>query len=77
MCRSTCVPFIVCRCICIYKYVLLLLTPIQENGVKEEGEWQGEGAPDSSSQSPPDAVSPTPGLREDDDDPLLEKEKWT
>ena len=73
MCRSTCVPLIVCRYICIYKYVFLLLTPIQENGVKEEGEWQGEGAPDSSPQGPPDAVSPTPGLGEDDDDPLLEE----
>ena len=71
--RSTCVPFIVCGYICIYKYVFLLLTPIQENGVKEEGEGQGEGAPDSFPQGPPDAVSPTPGLREDDDDPLLEE----
>ena len=71
VCRSTCVPFIVCRYVC--KYVFLLLTPIQKNGVKEEGEWQGEGAPDSSSQGPPDAVSPTPGLGEDDDDPLLEE----
>ena len=40
-------------------YVFLLLTPIQENGVKEEGEGQGEGAPDSSPQVQPDAVSQT------------------
>ena len=73
MCRSTCLPFIVCRYICICKYVFLLLTPIQENGVKEEGEGQGEGAPDSSPQVQPDAVSPPPGLGEDDDDPLLEE----
>ena len=52
---------------------ILLLTPIQENGVKEEGEGQGEGAPDSSPQGEPDAVSPPPGLGEDDDDPLLEE----
>ena len=71
MCRSTCLPFIVCRYICICQYVFLLLTPIQENGVKEEGE--GEGAPDSSPQVQPDAVSPTLGLGEDDDDPLLEE----
>ena len=43
------------------------------NGVKEEGEGQGEGAPDSSPQCQPDAVSPTLGLGEDDDDPLLEE----
>ena len=67
------IPFIVCRYICICKYVFLLLTPIQENGVKEEGEEQGEGAPDSSPQVQPDAVSPPPGLGEDDDDPLLEE----
>ena len=30
-------------------------------------------APDSSPQSQPDAVSPTPELGEDDDDPLLEE----
>ena len=58
---------------CICKYVFLLLTPIQENGVKEEGEGQGEGAPDSSPQVHSDAVSPTPGVEEDDDDPLLEE----
>ena len=73
MCRSTCLPFIVCRYIGICKYIFLLLTPIQENGVKEEGEGQGEGAPDSSSQVQPDTVSPTPRLGEDDDDPLLEE----
>ena len=73
MCRSTCLPFIVCRYICICKYVFLLLTLIQENGVKEEGEGEGEGAPDSSPQVQPDAVSPPLGLGEDDDDPLLEE----
>ena len=74
MCRSTCLPFIVCRYICICKYVCISITnPIQENGVKEEGEGQGEGAPDSSPQGQPDAVSPTPGLGEDDDDSLLEE----
>ena len=67
------IPFIVCRYICICKYVFLLLTPIQENGVKEEGEGQGEGAPDSSPQGQPDAVPPPLGLGEDDDDPLLEE----
>ena len=51
VCRSTCLPFIVCRYMCICKYVFLLLTPIQQNGVKEEGEGQGEGAPDSSPQT--------------------------
>ena len=73
MCRSTCLPFIVCRYICICEYEFLLLTPIQENGVKEEGVGQGEGAPDSSPHGQLDAVSPTPGLGEDDDDPLLEE----
>ena len=58
---------------CICKCVFLLLTPIQENGVKEEGEGQGEGAPDSSPQVQPEAVSPTLGLGEDGDDPLLEE----
>ena len=41
--------------------------------MKEEGEGQGEGAPDSSPQVQPDAVSPPPRLGEDDDDPLLEE----
>ena len=40
--------------------------------VSEEGEGQGVGSPDSSPQGPPDIESPTPGLGEDDDDPLLD-----
>ena len=74
-----------CTCIWTFFHVLCialyedfsLLTPIQENGVKEEEEGQGEGAPDSSPQGQPDAVSPTPGLGEDDDDPSWRKERWT
>ena len=54
----------------IYMSVCISITnPIQENGVKEEG----EEVPDSSPQGQPDAGSPPPGLGEDDDDPLLEE----
>ena len=40
--------------------------------MSEEGEGKGEGSPDFSPQGPPDTVSPTLGLGEDDDDPLLD-----
>ena len=48
--------------------MFFITNPNQEDGVREEG----EGSPDSSPQGPPDTVSPTPGLGEIDDDPLLD-----
>ena len=55
-----------------YVYVCISITN------HHPGEWcqrggAGEGAPDSSPQDQPDAVSPPSGLGEDDDDPLLEE----
>ena len=52
--------------------MFFIANPNQEDGVREAGEGQGEGSPDSSPQGVPDTVSPTLGLGEDDDDPLLD-----
>ena len=51
--------------------MFFITNPNQEDDVRG-GEGQGVGSPDSSSQGPPDTVSPTAGLGEDDDDPLLD-----
>ena len=41
--------------------MFFITNPNQEDGVREEGEGQGEGSPDFSPQGPPDTVSPTQG----------------
>ena len=54
--------------------MVFIANPNQEGGVREAGQGEGEGSPDSFPQGAPDTVSPTPtpGLGEDDDDSLLD-----
>ena len=52
--------------------MFFITNPNQKDGVREEGRGGGEGSPDSSPQGPQDTVSPTLGLGEDDNDPLLD-----
>ena len=49
--------------------MVLIVNPIQENGDKEEV----KGAPDDSSQVPADVSSAALGLKDNDDDPLLDE----
>ena len=54
---------------------VFITNPNQEDGVREEREGQGEGSPDSPLLGPPDTVSPTSGLGEDDHDPSTGRQR--
>ena len=53
-------------------YISVFVTnPNQEDGIREEGEGQGERSPDFSPQGPPDTMSLAPGLGEDVNVPFV------
>ena len=57
---------------CILHYISVFHYSSQPGGwCQRGGGGAGKGSPDSSPRSPPDTVSPTPVLGEDDDDSLL------
>ena len=55
--------------------MLFITHPNQEDGVREEGRGRRRGHLTPPLKDPSDTVSPTPGLGEDNNDPLLDDGK--